>query len=214
MDIKLILLLSVFFSLGSCQCPTVADPAIPGNYYDLSPLTDNEIDYQCPNTRYPTYTFYLNVCRPLVMIDTSCVAGTGICEKSTLSSSKIGSLSSSFTVVSPGRLTMLYPAGSGCFSGKVNFLCKPGSGRGAPIYTSENCEYTFDWETEHACSKSSNPTNPPPSPQPVSLGSLLEDLIEGKTVKVFYDFSRCSNQLASVGGATVQSYQYFTGRRA
>ena len=25
-----------------------------------------------------------------------------------------------------------------------------------------------------------------------------------------YDFSKCSNQFASVGGATLQSYQYFT----
>jgi len=47
---------------------------------------------------------------------------------------------------------MDFLSGSGCFTGKITFTCKEGSGIGAPVYASENCVYSFNWETQYACS--------------------------------------------------------------
>lgn len=80
-------------------------------HFDLNPLSDASKDYTCVNSRYPSYTFSVNVCRPLVGIDSVCVAGTGICEKSTFSSSKIGLAATSFTVNADGSLAMAFPTG-------------------------------------------------------------------------------------------------------
>ena len=93
------------------ECFIQTDPNNPSQYYDLSPLSNSLQDYIVPNIRYPTYTFSINVCRPIVGTDSLCFGNTGICEKSSVSSSKIGEFATNFTVDSPGQLTMIYPNG-------------------------------------------------------------------------------------------------------
>ena len=98
-------------TLPPTQCIPQVDPANPSQYYDLSPLSNSFQDYFALNTRYPTYTFTINVCRPIVNTNSICVGNTGICEKSSFSSNKIGEYATNFIVNSPGQLTMIYPNG-------------------------------------------------------------------------------------------------------
>ena len=149
-----LLLAQVIFA----QCPKVIDPTNPNRHYDLNPLSNAVKDYLAPNLRYPSYTFFINVCRPLVHVDAFCPAGTGICEITSFSSSDIGQANTAFTVISEGILHTVFPSGAGCFSGEIDFTCNPSAGIGQPIYVSETCLYAFKWETEHACPKPGNST--------------------------------------------------------
>lgn len=158
------------YSQSDCTAP---DPSDSSKIYDLNPLAAS-VDYIAINTRYPTYSFNINVCKPIVYTDNICTAGTGICERSSFSSTKIGMASTSFVVVSRGVLEMSYPGGSGCFNAVIRFTCKEGAGIGAPVYISENCVYTFSWETEYACSKTL--VDPPADDCIFSSGSFLFDL--------------------------------------
>jgi len=173
-----LLLICSAMLVNAQNCATLADPTDSSKIYNLNPLAA-ATDYVTINTRYPTYSFNINVCKPLVYTDSVCAAGTGICEKSSFSSSKIGMSATTFTVQSPGVLVMTYSGGTGCFSGTITFTCKEGAGIGAPVYVSENCIYAFSWETEYACSKAlgdgddGDDDSGPPGTGGLSIGSIL-----------------------------------------
>jgi len=201
-------------STVSAQCDVVVDPTDPSVYYDLNPLADNLMDYTCVNSRYPSYSFFISVCRPLLMVDSVCVPGTGICEASIFSSSKIGMASLSFGVNEDKSLHMAYPAGTNCFSGSINFRCNPSAGAGKPVYLDENCVYSFLWETMYACPVAGPaPTQPPVSP-PGQLPTLdtfeeiLAHLEGGRAVRLVYDADHCvnNNVTTSGGGITISSF--------
>jgi hypothetical protein len=105
------LVMSSMMLLGvQSQCTSITDPTDSSKKYDLSPLSSST-DYIAVNTRYPSYSFSINVCRAISGVDATCSGNTGICEKSSFSSSKIGEFTTTFTVVSPGNLQMVYSTG-------------------------------------------------------------------------------------------------------
>jgi len=148
-------------------------------------------------------TLVVNVCAKINTVNNYCNPTDGICEISSGFGNlgSIGSYSTSFSATDEGVLVMTYPSGFTC-QGIITFTCDEASGIGTPVLSSVTgtCTYNLSWKTAHACPKSTL----------VTLNSLLDDFIEGKTVKVVYNYSKCSNQLAGMGGATVQSYQYFS----
>jgi len=88
----------------SCE-RIVEDPEI---YYDLKPLASTT-DY---HSFSPTETFDINVCRQLACTDYICYQGTGVCGRSSFSSTRVGWASYTFDIVQPGTLQMTYPAGN------------------------------------------------------------------------------------------------------
>jgi len=164
-----LIILSLFVVSINGQCNVLYDPDDDNLYYNLNPLAST-VDYQCLNTRYPAYSFSINVCQPINYVDSSCVSGTGVCERSDFSSSKIGLVTANFVKTPDKSLQMDYLSGSGCFIARINFICREGAGYGNPVYVDENCMYSFTWETEFACPKYIRPPPTPPPTSPPSLG--------------------------------------------
>lgn len=146
--------------VGCPKAPTIGcqKVVIDDLVYDLNPLASS-VDYRINNTIYPLNSFYLNVCRQLAGLDQSCGNRTGICERGPSFSNKIGEYNNFFSVLSPGRIEMIYPTGSGCFTGRITFMCDERAGVGHPNFLyNMACEYFFEWKTAHACGK----REPPP----------------------------------------------------
>lgn len=189
------------------DCPLVPHPLNPWIYFDLNPLMNNEADYSSPNTRYPTNYFLLNVCRPIISTNSSCDSTTGICERSIYTHEpprKVGSQLDKIRVNLDGTLTGVYPGDSTCYSGEITFICKPGSGVGAPVFVSENCVYKFNWETEFACPL----TGALPSPPEIFevFEDILEHLATGGALRIVYFHDRCSDGNHTLDGNTIENF--------
>jgi hypothetical protein len=68
------------------------------------------------------------------------------------------------------------------------------------VYTSENlCAIKFSWTSIYACN----------NPSLVTLSGLVAQLSLGKRLRAVYDFKLCSSGIDSLGGASLDNFQYF-----
>ena len=106
MDKSIIYFLSILTTCY-CQCVFQIHPTNTQQYFDLSDLSSDNTDYIVNNPAFPNYNFYINVCKSIVDLDETCFELTGICEKSSIASSRIGAFNTTFQITEQG-LSMLY----------------------------------------------------------------------------------------------------------
>jgi len=134
-----------------------------GNNYDLSPLTNNEVDYKLtiPDPHF-TIECWINVCRPTVV--QTCGSNSAGCEqwdssggKASLGQATPFTWHSATTSGTDGYGVMTqYTNGDAGRSMEITFICNENAGTGGPVYVNEipNLQYNFQWATQYAC-----PTN-------------------------------------------------------
>ena len=109
------------------QC-VIDDPAIPGNVYDLTPLTRNDNDWSVTTAVGSTgnATYRLQFCRTLVAPQsTSCTSTNGasaVCETYLSAVNGVGTAPTSLAINSPGDLTLTYNLGT-CSLVRAPILC-------------------------------------------------------------------------------------------
>ena len=99
------------------QC-VVADPAVPGNVYDLSALVKNDDDYvvSLPIGSSGTATYRLQFCRTLVAPQSAaCTTSNGptaVCETYITAINGVGTAPTTLSVSAPGSLSLTYNLGT------------------------------------------------------------------------------------------------------
>ncbi|XP_060687644.1 cation-independent mannose-6-phosphate receptor isoform X3 [Hemiscyllium ocellatum] len=130
---------------------------IAGNEYDLSDLARDKEPWVAVDTTEDRSkrTFYLNVCKPLPLVQ-GCPGGAiGSCVKYADKSQSLGYIQMSPRAETDGSLSIVYLNGDNCndhqkYSTRILFQCDTISG--SPIFQEmDECEFLFVWRTPAAC---------------------------------------------------------------
>uniref|UniRef100_T1JC98 MRH domain-containing protein n=1 Tax=Strigamia maritima TaxID=126957 RepID=T1JC98_STRMM len=135
---------------------------------DLSTLmrTDNYLAQQSDINNEDVYL--ISVCRPLNPVPAfPCPPESAACQTAIGHSkpTSLGQVMQSPEVDEQGRVYLMYTHGSECpskphtrISSKIIFICRENAGTGTPklMDKSEDCVYTFEWQTDIVCSNNSS----------------------------------------------------------
>jgi len=126
-----------------------------GTYYDLSPLSNNNEDYNV--TLFTGMRAWINVCREVIttVCYNCCGAGIAGCQQwdpdSVNGQASMGTISSETAVASEKGVTLQFSGGLAQRSMEIDFLCDPDAGQGYPIYQGRGSHSQFQWNSAQAC---------------------------------------------------------------